>query len=232
MIADRPKVFIIDNDCLVRSKLERLVESKGYRVESFTSAREFLQREMLPQQETDAEAACLVLEANLPGLNGLGLQNFLLERGVLLPLIFTADHADIPTAVRALQSGAISFLVKPFEEREVMSEIENAFAVWRNEFLQRSEIADFQQRYGTLTAREKEIFFLAGTGKRNKQTAYELGIAEDTVKVHRCRVMKKMGAESIAELALMARKLKAAPDNLWFQPLPRGPSHSMGQYAC
>lgn len=201
MIGDRPTVFVVDDDHSVRKALERLLRLKGYQVESFGSAEEFL------QEEINAQIACLVLDINLPGLNGLDVQNFLLQQGILLPIVFITGHGDIPTAVRAVKSGAVSFLTKPFGEAELISEIENAFTLCRNELQQRSEVANIQQRYATLTERETEILSFVVSGKLNKQTASELGIVENTVKVHRRRVMRKMHAESVAELVVMTQKL-------------------------
>lgn len=201
MIGDKPTVFVVDDDHSVRKGLERLLRLKGYQVESFASAEEFL------QEEINAQIACLVLDINLPGLNGLDVQNFLLKQGILLPIIFITGHGDIPTAVRAVKSGAVSFLTKPFGETELISEIENAFTLCRNELQQRSEVANIQQRYATLTERESEILSFVVSGKLNKQTAFELGIVENTVKVHRRRVMRKMHAESVAELVVMTQKL-------------------------
>ncbi|HXS67917.1 MAG TPA: response regulator [Candidatus Polarisedimenticolia bacterium] len=201
MITDRPTVFVVDDDNSVRKGLDRLLKLRGYRVESFASAEEFL------QEDINVQVACLVLDVNLPGLNGLDVQNFLMQHGILLPIVFITGHGDIPTAVRAVKSGAISFLTKPFGETELVTEIENAFAICRNEFQQRSELADIQHRYATLTERESEILAFVVSGKLNKQTAYELGIVENTVKVHRRRVMRKMHAESVAELVLMTQKL-------------------------
>ena len=201
MITDRPTVFVVDDDNSVRKGLDRLLKLRGYRVESFASAEEFL------QEDIHAPVACLVLDMNLPGLNGLDVQNFLMQRGNMLPIVFITGHGDIPTAVRAIKSGAISFLTKPFGEAELVTEIENAFAICRNEFQQRSEVADIQHRYATLTERESEILSFVVSGKLNKQTAYELGIVENTVKVHRRRVMRKMHAESVAELVVMTQKL-------------------------
>lgn len=201
MMGDRPTVFVVDDDHSVRKGLDRLLRLKGYRVDSFASAEEFL------QEDITAPVACLVLDVNLPGLNGLDVQRLLMQQGQLLPIVFITGHGDIPMAVQAVKSGAISFLTKPFGETELVAEIENAFALCRNQFQQRSEIADIQQRYATLTERESEILSFVVSGKLNKQTAFELGIVENTVKVHRRRVMKKMHAESVAELVVMTQKL-------------------------
>lgn len=201
MIGDRPTVFVVDDDHSVRKGLERLLRLRGYQVQSFASAEEFLREKMNPQ------VACLVLDINLPGLNGLDVQNFLLQQGILLPIVFITGHGDIPTAVRAVKSGAVSFLTKPVGEAELVCEIENAFDLCRNQLQQRSEIANIQQRYSTLTERETEILSFVVSGKLNKQTASELGIVENTVKVHRRRVMRKMRAESVAELVVMTQKL-------------------------
>jgi FixJ family two-component response regulator len=208
MIGERPTVFVVDDDHSVRKGLDRLLRLKGYQVESFASAEEFLQHEM------NAQVGCLVLDINLPGLNGLDVQNFLLQQGILLPIVFITGHGDIPTAVRAVKSGAISFLTKPVGETELVREIENAFALCRNQLQHRSEIANIQQRYSTLTERETEILSFVVSGKLNKQTASELGIVENTVKVHRRRVMRKMHAESVAELVVMTQKLNLPPQRL------------------
>jgi FixJ family two-component response regulator len=194
-------VFVVDDDPSVRKGLDRLLRIKGYRVSSFASAEEFLRERLTPQ------VACLVLDVNLPGLNGIELQNWLVQQGIFLPVIFITGHGNIPMAVRAVKSGAISFLTKPFSEAELAVEIENAMDLYRREFQERSEIASLQQRFSTLTSRESQIFSFVISGRLNKQTAYELGIVENTVKVHRRRVMRKMHAESVAELVLMGQKL-------------------------
>lgn len=201
MNGERPTVFVVDDDDSVRRGLERLLRLRGYRVESFASAEEFL------QQEIKYQIVCLVLDVTLPGINGLEVQNFLLQQGILVPIIFLTGHGDIPTAVRAVKSGAISFLTKPCGEAELVSEIENAFAICRKELEMRSEVTDIRHRYATLTERESEILSFVVSGKLNKQTASELGIVENTVKVHRRRVMRKMHAESLAELIKMTQKL-------------------------
>jgi FixJ family two-component response regulator len=202
MNGERPIVFVVDDDRSVRIGLDRLLKFNGYRVDSFASAEEFLQVKSIPP------VACLVLDVNLPGLNGMDVQVLLSRQGSLLPIIFITGHGDIPTAVHAVKSGAVSFLTKPFRESELLTEIESSFTLCRNEFQQRSEIADIHRRYATLTKRETEIFSFVVTGRLNKQTASELGIVENTVKVHRRRVMRKMHAESVAGLVLMSEKLK------------------------
>lgn len=208
MNGERPTVFVVDDDRSVRTGLDRLLKVNGYRVESFASAEEFLQVKSNPL------VACLILDVNLPGLNGMDVQVLLSQQRSLLPIVFITGHGDIPTAVHAVKSGAVSFLTKPFRESELLSEIENAFALCRNQFQQRSEIQDVHRRFSTLTKRESEIFSFVVSGKLNKQTAAELGIVENTVKVHRRRVMRKMHAESVASLVLMSEKLKAPSPQL------------------
>jgi FixJ family two-component response regulator len=215
MMGDRPTVFVVDDDDSVRRGLERLLQAKGYRAVCFASAEEFL-REKLDQQ-----VACLVLDVNLPGLNGLELQNWLSQQGILLPIIFITGHGDIPMAVRAVKSGATSFLIKPFSEKALVTEIDDALAICRRKFQEHSEAAGIQRYYDTLTAREREILSFVVSGKLNKQTASDLGIVENTVKVHRRRVMRKMHAESVAELVVMAQKLQLLPDHQLHGPVVR-----------
>ena len=201
MMGERRTVFVVDDDQSVRKGLERLLQTRGYHVESFGSAEEFL------QHEVDVRVACLILDISLPGLSGFELRNQLSERGIFLPCIFVTGHGDIPMAVRAIKSGAVSFLTKPFSERELTTEVEKAIAACNEHSKAWSEMASIQQRYGTLTARETQVLSLVTSGKLNKQTAAELGIVENTVKVHRRRVMQKMHAESVADLVIMAQKL-------------------------
>lgn len=208
MITNRPTVFLVDEDFSFRANLEQLLKSKGYLVECFASAEEFLKEKIEPQ------IACLVLEVDLPGLNGLELQDQLAARGNSLPIVFVTARSDVATVVRAIKSGAISFLTKPLAKDELIGEIEKAFTVCRNEQHQRLEFEDIKGRYCSLTKRESEILSYVVSGKLNKQTASELGIVEDTVKVHRRRVMRKMRAGSVAELVLMAQKLHVLSDHL------------------
>ncbi len=212
MMGDRATIYVVDDDPSVRRALERLLHVRGYRVASFGSAEDFLAADL------SEDVACLVLDLNLPGLHGLELQNRLQQQGIVLPIIFITGHGNIPTAVRAVKSGAVSFLTKPFSQTELMAEIENGLATCRQQVDEHSEIVDLQSRFRTLTARESEIFSFVVRGKLNKQTASELGIVENTVKVHRRRVMRKMHAESVAELVMMAQKLQRFPSPPEHQP--------------
>ena len=201
MTSDRPTIFVVDDDDSLRKALDRLLRIKGYRVVTFASAEEFL------GEPLEMQIGCLVLDLQLPGLDGLELQKVLLQRGVSLPIVFVTGHGTIPKAIRAVKSGAMGFLTKPFSEKELILEIENALATSRQEFAERSEIERIRKRFGTLTRRESEILSFVVSGKLNKQTAAELGIVINTVKVHRRRVMRKMQAESLADLVLMTQKL-------------------------
>jgi FixJ family two-component response regulator len=197
----RPIIYVVDDDPSVRRALERLLLVNGYTVVSFSTAEELLNERIATQ------LGCLILDVNLPGLSGLDLQSALLKRGVSLPIIFITGHGNIPMAVRAVKTGATSFLTKPFSENELVTEIENALAICRRDSQEHSEVAALQERFDSLSPRERQILSFVVTGKLNKQTAYDLGIVENTVKVHRRRVMTKMHAQSVAELVLMAHKL-------------------------
>jgi FixJ family two-component response regulator len=206
MTSDRPTVFVVDDDDSLRKALDRLLRIKGYRVVTFASAEEFL------GESLEMQIGCLVLDLQLPGLDGLELQKVLLQRGISLPIVFVTGHGTIPKAIRAVKSGAMGFLTKPFSEKELILEIENALATSRQEFAERLEIERIRKRFGTLTRRESEILSFVVSGKLNKQTAAELGIVINTVKVHRRRVMRKMQAESLADLVLMSQKLGLADE--------------------
>jgi len=205
MTSDRPTVFVVDDDDSLRKALDRLLRIKGYRVVTFASAEEFL------GESLEMQIGCLV-DLQLPGLDGLELQKVLLQRGISLPIVFVTGHGTIPKAIRAVKSGAMGFLTKPFSEKELILEIENALATSRQEFAERLEIERIRKRFGTLTRRESEILSFVVSGKLNKQTAAELGIVINTVKVHRRRVMRKMQAESLADLVLMSQKLGLADE--------------------
>jgi FixJ family two-component response regulator len=203
MNPDSPIVFVVDDDYRVREALSRLISSVGLRVAAFGSAAEFLESE-----KPDAPA-CLILDLELPDVSGLELQQELAE-GDAPPIVFITGHGDIPSSVRAMKAGAIEFLSKPFGEQELLHAIDAAIILDREARRKRSEVAELRKHYSLLTPREREVLSFVVAGFANKQTASDLGIAGNTIGVHRVQIMRKMGARSLAELVRMADKLGIA----------------------
>jgi FixJ family two-component response regulator len=196
-------VFLVDDDASVRSALKRLISSAGYVVQAFASARAFLDS----WSAEERGRACLVLDVRMPGLSGLDLQQELHAANAVLPIIFITGHGDIPMSVKAMKDGAVDFLPKPVEGDLLLDAIEQAIQRSARERALHEEIDDIRRRVNTLTPRELEVLRLVITGMLNKQIAYELGIVEKTIKVHRARVMEKMDVESLAELVRLAERI-------------------------
>jgi FixJ family two-component response regulator len=195
-------VFVVDDDLSIREAIKGLVSLEGLRVETFESAQQFLQSERpnLP--------GCVVLDVELPGLSGLDLQRELASRGIKLPIIFVTGYGDIPMSVRAMKEGATEFLTKPFRDQDLLDAIQQAIERDRAARQHSTETAELRKRFDELTSREREVMSMVVAGMLNKQIGFELRISEVTVKIHRGRVMTKMGAQSLADLVRMTERLE------------------------
>jgi FixJ family two-component response regulator len=201
MKANSATVFVVDDDASVREALASLLGSASMRVESFASARDFLKA---PRGEGPA---CLVLDVSMPDLGGLELQRELTGASQQIPIIFITAHGDIPTAVQAMKAGAVEFLSKPFAEKALFDAIRHALERDRSDQARRAELAGLRERRERLTPREREVMARIARGRRNKQIAAELGLSENTIKVHRHHIMEKMGVSTFAELMRLIERL-------------------------
>jgi FixJ family two-component response regulator len=200
-----PTVFVIDDDASVRKSLSRLLRSAGYTTETFSSGEEFLGRDHFNG------TGCLLLDVQMPGLSGMDLQKELNKADYHMPIVFITGHGDIPMSVEAMKKGAVDFLTKPFNDEELLQAIEKAIQKDRQTRAEYDEALEIRRRIDLLTPRENEVLRYVIAGMLNKQIAYELKIAEKTVKIHRARVMEKLRANSVAELVRLAEKIGIKP---------------------
>jgi FixJ family two-component response regulator len=204
MSSEGSHVFVVDDDVSVRESLQNLFRSVGLSVNTFATAREFL-----ASKRPDAPG-CLILDVRLPGLSGLDLQRRLGEAGIQIPVIFITGHGDIPMSVQAMKAGAAEFLTKPFRDQDLLDAVQQAVERDRAARRQRAELQELRDCYQSLTGREQEVMALVVRGLLNKQIAAELGTTEATIKMHRGKMMHKIGAESLADLIKMAERLGVA----------------------
>ena len=201
MSEDDPTVFVVDDDPSIQRGLKTLIRSVGLRVEVFGSAQDFL------QSRRANGPGCLVLDVRLPGMSGLEFQKELVKANIQVPIIFITAHGDVPMSVRAMKAGALEFLTKPFRDQDLLDAIQTALERDRIRRQQEMEMAELWKRFRSLTSREQELMRLVLSGRLNKQIADEIGTSENTVKVHRSNMMRKMGAESLIDLVRMANQL-------------------------
>jgi len=214
-------VFVVDDDASVRRALGRMLKAAGFLVEVFESAEAFLAGPRTP------DAVCLVLDVSMPGRSGLDLQGILRDRNPDLPIMFLTGHGQVPEAVRAMKAGAVDFLTKPFRENDLLAAIRRGGAAHATALATTAQAADLRRRAEALTPREREVLGLVVTGLLNKQTACRPGVTEKTVKVHRAHVMRKMEADSLADLVRMAERLPPefrSPDAAALAPAARPPA--------
>lgn len=191
-------VFVVDDDQAMRNSLKWLIESVGVQVESFSSADDFL------GQYQAGRSGCLVLDVRMPGMSGLDLQDYLVENNIRIPVVIITGHGDVPMAVRAMKSGAIDFIEKPFNDEALLDAIRRAIAFEEQQRNHQSEHIQVKKRLSSLTPREREVMDMVTEGKSNKEIANTLGVSAKTIEAHRARVMEKMQAGSLAELVRMA----------------------------
>jgi RNA polymerase sigma factor (sigma-70 family) len=201
VITRDPVVYVVDDDPSVGKALERLIRSAGYDVRKFTSPLDFLDC-VAPEAP-----ACLVLDVDMPALNGLEVQEYMADKEISLPIVFISGHGTVPISVKAMKAGAVDFLTKPFNDSDLLDAISHAIQADRRAKQGREQQTELLERLATLTPREREVFQLVVAGLLNKQIASELGTVEKTVKVHRARVMAKMRAQSVADLVRFADRL-------------------------
>jgi len=215
MMQIEPIVMVVDDDLSVRRSTERLIRAAGFKVQSFSSAREFL------KNAQPAGPACLVLDVRMPGLSGMDLQRDLNQADIRIPIIFITGHGDIPMSVRAMKAGAVEFLTKPFRSRSLLDAVRDAIGRDQLARQERCETDGLRQRYQQLTPREREVMLLVAAGLLNKQAAAELATTERTIKFHRSNLLQKMGAGSLPDLVRMVEKLGLSARPKSPSPVPK-----------